>query len=89
MKYIRWFQDIQSTDVDLAGGKGANLGEMTQAGLPIPPGFCLVAAAYRDFINSTGLNHAIKEAFLFGRSFIGCSLTSSFTPANATPCILK
>lgn len=61
MKYIRWFQDIRATDVQLAGGKGANLGEMVQAGLPVPPGFCLVAGAYRDFINSTGLNQIILK----------------------------
>ena len=34
------------------GGKGANLGEMTRAGLPVPPGFCLTAAAYREFLQA-------------------------------------
>jgi pyruvate,water dikinase len=42
-----WFRDFAREDVLLAGGKGANLGEMTRAGLPIPPGFVITAPAYR------------------------------------------
>ena len=61
MEYIRWFQEIHAGDVDVVGGKGANLGEMTQAGLPVPPGFCITAKAYHDFVNSTGLNQSILE----------------------------
>jgi pyruvate,water dikinase len=55
MSYIRWFHEINAKDVDLVGGKGANLGEMVSAQLPVPPGFCLTAHAYREFINLTGL----------------------------------
>jgi pyruvate,water dikinase len=50
-RLIRGFDDITSKDVRLVGGKGANLGEMTRAGLTVPPGFCLTAAAYREFIS--------------------------------------
>ncbi len=61
MNYIRWFQEVGADDVDLAGGKGANLGEMAVAGLPVPPGFCLIAAAYRDFIQEMGLDATIRS----------------------------
>ena len=61
MKYIRWFQEIDSSDVELVGGKGANLGEMTRAGLQVPPGFCLTALAYRDFLHTTGLDQEIHS----------------------------
>jgi rifampicin phosphotransferase len=37
---------IDAGMVDLAGGKAANLGELTRAGLPVPPGFCVTTAAY-------------------------------------------
>ncbi|MBI4675744.1 MAG: hypothetical protein HY741_29225 [Chloroflexi bacterium] len=47
--FIRAFSEITKNDVPLVGGKGANLGEMTCAGLPVPPGFCVVADAYREF----------------------------------------
>lgn len=38
MEAIRWFDEIGLTDVALVGGKGANLGELTVAGLPVPRG---------------------------------------------------
>ena len=50
MTYIRWFEEVGAADVGLVGGKGANLGEMAVAGLPVPPGFCLTASAYRSVI---------------------------------------
>jgi pyruvate,water dikinase len=59
MRYIRWFREISAEDVGLVGGKGANLGEMVRAGFPVPPGFCLTAAAYREFIQVAGLEQTI------------------------------
>ncbi|GAB4263353.1 MAG: phosphoenolpyruvate synthase [Candidatus Promineifilaceae bacterium] len=44
------FTQIRAADLPLVGGKGANLGEMTHAGFPIPPGFCLTTAAFQQFI---------------------------------------
>src|SRR5215475_8302894 len=44
------FTQIGRADLALAGGKGANLGEMTRAGFPVPPGFCVTTAAYRLFL---------------------------------------
>ncbi|MDE2588071.1 MAG: phosphoenolpyruvate synthase, partial [Patescibacteria group bacterium] len=41
------------------GGKGANLGEMTQAGFPVPPGFIVTAQAYREFIKENNLEEKI------------------------------
>jgi pyruvate,water dikinase len=61
MSYIRWFEEISAADVDSVGGKGANLGEMAVTGLPVPPGFCLTASAYREFIQATGLDEAVRS----------------------------
>ncbi len=44
--------DLGAEDVARAGGKGANLGELTRAGLPVPPGFCVTTDAYRAFVAS-------------------------------------
>jgi rifampicin phosphotransferase len=44
------FEEVGLADVPFVGGKAANLGEMVRAGLPVPPGFCVTAAAYRRFI---------------------------------------
>jgi pyruvate,water dikinase len=43
------FEDLRREDVDRVGGKGANLGELTAAGLPVPPGYVVTAAAYAAF----------------------------------------
>ena len=53
--YIRSFSEIKVDDVGIVGGKGANLGEMTGAGLPVPPGFVVTAQAYRLFIDRAGV----------------------------------
>lgn len=53
--YIRWFHEIDKNDIGLVGGKGANLGEMTQAGFPIPYGFVVTSHAYFHFIETNRL----------------------------------
>ena len=47
MEFVRWFDKIRLDDAPLVGGKGANLGELTVAGLPVPPGFVVTSEAYR------------------------------------------
>ncbi|GLY49869.1 phosphoenolpyruvate synthase [Lentzea sp. NBRC 102530] len=44
--YIRDFTTLRKDDTGIAGGKGANLGELTSAGLPVPPGFVVTAQAF-------------------------------------------
>ena len=55
MTYIRWFDQLNRSDVPSAGGKGANLGEMVQAGLPVPPGYVVTVDAYRRFAQASGI----------------------------------
>jgi hypothetical protein len=52
MSYVVQFAELGREDVAVAGGKGANLGELTRAGLPVPPGFVLTTAAYRAFVDA-------------------------------------
>ncbi|HEX9084011.1 MAG TPA: PEP/pyruvate-binding domain-containing protein, partial [Gemmatimonadaceae bacterium] len=49
------FASARRSDVPTLGGKGANLGELTAAGLPVPPGFVLSIDAYRQFYESNEL----------------------------------
>ncbi len=51
MEFVRWFDKIRLHDTDLVGGKGANLGELTAAGLPVPPGFVVTSEAYHYAID--------------------------------------
>ncbi|KRE66156.1 phosphoenolpyruvate synthase [Arthrobacter sp. Soil736] len=61
MTYIKDFGQVGRGDVGTAGGKGANLGELAQAGFPVPPGFVLTTAAYADFVDANGLAPRILE----------------------------
>jgi len=55
MELLRNFRDLSKSDVGLAGGKGASLGEMTQAGIPVPPGFVVLSASFEKFIQEEGV----------------------------------
>lgn len=59
MELVRWFADLGKDAIGPAGGKGANLGEMTRAGLPVPPGFVLLTSAYRAFVAANQLQGEI------------------------------
>lgn len=61
MTYINNFADVGQGDVAVAGGKGVGLGGLTQAGLPVPPGFVLNTAAYADFVAANHLEAGIRE----------------------------
>ena len=56
MSNILWFRDIKKEDIPKVGGKGSNLGEMYNADIPIPPGFCVTVDAYREFLEENGLD---------------------------------
>jgi phosphoenolpyruvate synthase/pyruvate phosphate dikinase len=49
-RYVLSFNQIDKTNLPDVGGKGANLGELTKANFPVPPGFCVTTRAYRTVI---------------------------------------
>ena len=61
MEYVEFFEDLKKEDVDIAGGKGANLGELTQSGIPVPPGFVITSATYQKFLDETGITQEIMD----------------------------
>ena len=58
---IMWFKDIRKEDIALVGGKGANLGELVNAGIPVPNGFCVTAQAYYYFLEKTGIKAKLEK----------------------------
>lgn len=58
---IVWFEEVGKGDVGLVGGKGANLGEMITAQIPVPYGFIVTAHAYFHFIHEANLQQKIKN----------------------------
>jgi len=61
MKPVVWFADVGKADVDLVGGKGANLGELAGAGLPVPPGFIVTSPAYFRFLDEAELRPSVAK----------------------------
>jgi len=55
MNHTKNFKNLTKKDVGIAGGKGASLGEMTKAKIPVPPGFVVLASAFDRFLNETDL----------------------------------
>src|SRR5436305_6683012 len=59
--YVLFFEEIDSSQLPRVGGKGANLGELTRAGLPVPPGFCVTTEAYVQIAESADLTSLLTE----------------------------
>jgi len=60
-KSVVWFHEVGREDLGLVGGKGANLGELTRASIPVPPGFVVTADTYFHFIAINSLEPVIKK----------------------------
>ncbi|OVE84513.1 phosphoenolpyruvate synthase [Natronolimnobius baerhuensis] len=59
---VLWLDEISAGDIERVGGKGASLGELTGAGLPVPPGFVVTAGTYRSFIEEAEIDEELFEA---------------------------
>lgn len=59
--FVKWFADLGKEDIPIAGGKGANLGELKNAGIPIPNGFVVTADAYYHFLDETGIRAFLEK----------------------------
>ena len=60
-KFVVWFKDVDRDDIGIVGGKGANLGEMTKAGFPVPNGFIVTAQAYFHFLDEAHLRDDLSD----------------------------
>src|SRR5574340_1351710 len=60
MRYVRWLQEITKNDIPIAGGKGANMGEMVRMGMPVPSGFIVTTAAFERLIQIHNVSDKIK-----------------------------
>ncbi|TMT85705.1 phosphoenolpyruvate synthase [Haloterrigena sp. H1] len=59
---VLWLDEIGAGDLEKVGGKGASLGELTGAGLPVPPGFVVTAGTYRSFIEEAEIDEELFAA---------------------------
>lgn len=59
-KFTKTFKELSYKDVNIAGGKGASLGEMTKAKMVVPPGFVVLAGAFDRFLEETDLGVEVE-----------------------------
>ncbi len=60
MRYVRWLEEVTKDDIPIAGGKGANMGEMIRIGMPVPSGFIVTTAAFERLIQIHNIGDKIK-----------------------------
>jgi len=60
-KFIRWLSELSKKDIPIAGGKGANLAEMYNVGMPVPPAFVITAQAFGFFLQENRLKERISS----------------------------
>ncbi len=58
---IKWVTDLDGSNVAVAGGKAASLGELTAAGVNVPPAFVVTADSYRRFLQAAGIEDELME----------------------------
>jgi pyruvate,water dikinase len=58
----RTLDSLRLGDVSVAGGKGANLGELISSGFPVPPGFVVTAASFLEAMERAGVREQLSEA---------------------------
>ena len=61
-RLVVWLEDVRNSDIPIVGGKGASLGEMINAELPMPRGFVVTAQTFREFIEKTGIMDRLFES---------------------------
>ncbi|OGM30707.1 phosphoenolpyruvate synthase [Candidatus Woesebacteria bacterium RIFCSPHIGHO2_02_FULL_42_20] len=79
-KIVEEFSRLGKSDTEIVGGKGANLGEMTKAGFPVPPGFCVTVTAYDMFLAENDISEGIYQ--ILGK--INVENTDELTSATAS-----
>ncbi len=61
IEFVKWFSELDKSSGSVAGGKGANLAEIYNLKINVPPGFVVTAQAYDFFIEKAGLKEEIKK----------------------------
>jgi pyruvate,water dikinase len=88
--YICRLDELALADVTLVGGKGASLGELIQAGLPVPPGFVITTDAFAEFANSSWSADFRQEVFqafeALGSEFVAVRSSATIEDSAGASC---
>jgi len=64
MKEVYAFEEVKKEMKDLVGNKGAQLGEMSSIGIPVPPGFVITTRACVNYLKSKKIPDSLKKEIL-------------------------
>ncbi len=78
---IRNLTSVSADDLGLAGGKGANLGELLRAGFDVPAGFVVTTDAYRDFVAGLDLADRLADATPADSDSLAAAFAAGSLPA--------
>jgi len=59
--FVKWFHELNKDSGNVSGGKGANLAEIYNLKISVPPGFIVTAQAYNYFLEKSNLKGKLKE----------------------------
>src|SRR5215218_1874952 len=76
-------------DLNRGGGKAANLGELSHAGFPVPPGFVITTAAYELVVTSNDLERDIIDALTDGGALVRSRFEQAMIPPQVERAILE
>ena len=82
--FIAPLEQLGREDLDWAGGKGANLGELVKAEFPVPKGFVVTTDAYDYMLEKTGLGRTIAAMLEEGLT-AGAAIREAFMAADVPP----
>ena len=60
MSSVAWFKDVGIADRPTVGGKGGSLGELTQAGIAVPPGFVVTTSGFELFLETLEAHEPVR-----------------------------
>ncbi len=84
-RWIVWFKDVGKDDIPQVGGKGANLGEMAKASIPVPPGFIVTSQSYFDFLKKDNAAENATLNFKQVPAMLKCrDCSTGFTPQDTS-----
>ena len=61
MTPVAWFRDVGIADRPTVGGKGGSLGELTRAGIAVPPGFVVTTGAFEQFLEALEAREPVRD----------------------------
>ena len=62
MNAVAWFREVGISDRPTVGGKGGSLGELTRAGIAVPPGFVVTTSAFERFLEVIEARAPVRSA---------------------------